>query len=394
MKFEFQPVILAEWVEKTRAWRRPGAVIHAVEPSTLAALREEFEQRAANEDVERLVAWLADKPPRDRRAFARIPAQSWPDRLIHLWHTCLGSIRTDARTFWTLIDGMHRLGDGRVWPTVQREWERHQEALQASCAAEADVWAAYAAAGDPAEHVAQQVRRADGPPLESLFDLYRIPPQSPWYWQVFVTACKNAPASFFSRMQDEFRAALKALSDTDRQRAVDAFLTACDPFVMHALAHAVHEQMADPRSRPELWTHVGEPQRATYMRWLADQQLRQFFADDNERYQFWRRYLHHIDEVVVMGQQQGILLMSRQAVIVEGLNTGYATYVYSRRRFEEMFSDLLPLLVHPHTALQVKLGQLRRQNDVYRDGHLRHVSGWPMRYAAWLHQNLGWEAKS
>lgn len=384
---------LAVWVEKTKAWRRPGGDVPPANPMTLSTLRQAFEKRAQTQDAAQLQAWLREQPPRVRREFARIFFQGWPDDWVRLWRSCLQAIRTNARTFWVLLDVMYRSGDERVWPAVRGEWERHLQALVDSCGAEAELWSAYVMAEDPARFVAQRWRQDDGDSVEAILDPFHIPLHSAWHRRVFLAACAGAKSMFFSRWREEFLAGLQAWSDRDRQQAVDAYLFACDPDALPDLTQAIHHQMADPRARPALWEFVGQAQRTKFLRWLADQRLRAFFAEDNERYQFWRTYLHHIDEVVVVDQKQGILMMSSQAVILEGLHVGNATYIYHRRRFEVEFAGLMAQLADPHRALQVKMSSLRNPDAVHRDGHLRHFSGWPMRYASWLQRNLGWEAK-
>ncbi|MCL6547677.1 MAG: hypothetical protein K6T30_02060 [Alicyclobacillus sp.] len=394
MKFEYRPVLLAAWVASTQQWRRPGFSLSVAEDlATEEELRKEFVALAAEADVATLVQWLARKPIKVRRTFPKIFLATWSDTLADRWASCIRGVRTDEWWFQPLLAVCHGQGDRRVWPVVQEQWRRHRERLASRLRDDAPRWEAYLQSDDPAGHLGSAALQAEARTFSEVMQQYEVPSASPWFWAAFQAACARADQAFFLTNKETFEQAMSTLGLDDLQGVVDRFILVSNLAEVDLLARMVHQRLGDPRLKPELWHGVQAPQKEKFSVWLKDVQLREVFAHDNERYQFWQHYLPHIDQLVIIDHHRSLVLFSPNVVVLEGLGTAQATYIYHRSVFESAFANILPRLKDPETALTVRREHLRNPDLVVPGGRLSHYAFWQYRHSRWLYENLGWEAK-
>lgn len=88
-----------------------------------------------------------------------------------------------------------------------------------------------------------------------------------------------------------------------------------------------------PAALGPFWSRVDQSKRLIIQRKLASKMIGDFFEDMDDpemRYDFWRRYIDHFVDVAYPRNRSRIMMVFRNAVIVEFRDLGNAAYVYER----------------------------------------------------------------
>lgn len=76
--------------------------------------------------------------------------------------------------------------------------------------------------------------------------------------------------------------------------------------------------------------------------WIQELRLKVFFdldiGEGNERFEFWRRYLNKVQELHINTAEGRLFMTFTQVVIIEFIQTGNATYVYSKKEGENLIN--------------------------------------------------------
>jgi hypothetical protein len=104
-----------------------------------------------------------------------------------------------------------------------------------------------------------------------------------------------------------------------------------------------------------------------------------FFAEDHERYNFWKQYADRVDELHADLENGRLFLDFGTFGVVEFKQTGNATYVYRKEYFRKMLELNQRRVTNPHGSLKDK---------TYAIAHLSHYSGWQRKFHRRLRELL------
>ncbi|WP_053959408.1 EH signature domain-containing protein [Sulfobacillus thermosulfidooxidans] len=131
----------------------------------------------------------------------------------------------------------------------------------------------------------------------------------------------------------------------------------------------------NPELPTEAWRKVGDDARERVRQWLRLQRLKQFFSQDNARFQFWKGYLdrcRHVEIWEELTAHSAVVLYFDKIVAVEYSYVGNACYLY-------LPQDIDIVRRHAHNSLHLK-DQEKAQRRLLHSG-------------AWQ-ENFKWELES
>lgn len=122
------------------------------------------------------------------------------------------------------------------------------------------------------------------------------------------------------------------------QELIKAYLEARNHEQFHPkLLEQAIKRLHDPRERMADWGFLSEFAINEVNRWLLEIELKKFFeGDTNRRFEYWKRYLHYIKNVVQLkgrNDPKVAFIYFEDVVVVEFGNIG-AAYFYHKRGFD------------------------------------------------------------
>ena len=137
-------------------------------------------------------------------------------------------------------------------------------------------------------------------------------------------------------------------------------------------------------TQTEFWRPVSDPVRTEFRRWANERVLRAYFEKINDpdgRFDFWKQYLDHIEDVAVELDGQVGLIDFEHFGVAEFSRTGNAAYVYPSR----VFGVLRNIRATVEGDIKDKSGTVTRPNGGPNgDGRMIHMSDWQTRYRSWI----------
>jgi hypothetical protein len=160
------------------------------------------------------------------------------------------------------------------------------------------------------------------------------------------------------------------------------------------------------KTKPTLWTNIGQAEKEKFHRHIIKRRLLEFFGKLNqhsERYKYWNKFFHKLDDVILPDKNQTILMYFRDLVILETLEIG-AVFIYSNEVFDKHLQK------HVDHAIRTKrnnsddyelenLSRTRLMDKTlvlqvkWRDGRIVHrPNSWQDKVDAYL-KDFGWEVR-
>ncbi len=151
-------------------------------------------------------------------------------------------------------------------------------------------------------------------------------------------------------------------------------LEECAEAVMRAIRRRVGVPYEHERLNPR-WEAVGEEQREKFQQWWMRREIDKFFNHDNERHQFWIRYVPHMRRIDRAPRVGALVMWFPRVVVVEFAAVGNAAYGYRPEVFAQAFGRFGDLRnVVNHSSLKDRdLAEFR----------VKHHQGW-RREAGWI----------
>jgi hypothetical protein len=204
----------------------------------------------------------------------------------------------------------------------------------------------------------------------------------------------------FERLYD------RNLSNNVRAQLIELFIRHSKLNQFPDLVEKIYFDFQHYIAKPQMWESIGQAEKEKFHRHIIKRRLKEFFGNLNqnhERFIYWKKFFHKIDDVILPDTNQTILMYFRDLVILEILGTG-AIYIYTREDFQQYFKK------HVDYAMKTKreskddfelsnLSRTRLMNkDLvhyanYRDGWFSHHSGWQLKVDAYL-KDCGWEVRT
>ncbi|MCK9858311.1 hypothetical protein [Paenibacillus sp. ATY16] len=132
-------------------------------------------------------------------------------------------------------------------------------------------------------------------------------------------------------------------------------------FIMEQAIRRLH----DPRERNADWHFLNDESMLEVNRWLLEIELKKFFeGDTNQRFEFWKRYLLQIDNVVQLKEKNDpkvAFIYFKDFVVVEFGNIGSA-YFYHRVGFDQK------ILSRTYSA------EFKRKSETGKEGMLKETA--------------------
>ncbi|XEC95689.1 hypothetical protein AB6A23_03695 [Paenibacillus tarimensis] len=159
------------------------------------------------------------------------------------------------------------------------------------------------------------------------------------------------------------------------------------------------KRLHDPRERMVDWTFLSEKALSDVKRWLVVNELRKFFeGDNNRRFEYWKRYLHYIDNVTQLrgnGDPKVAFIYFRQFVVVEFGNIGSA-YFYHREGFDNWILSRTTSHNFRRRSTNVKESLLKETARTMRgdplfinkEGHFGYYETWSRKFTRHMQEYL------
>lgn len=185
---------------------------------------------------------------------------------------------------------------------------------------------------------------------------------------------------------------LEQYSMIDYQELIKKYLESRkrDQFHIMVIEQAVR-RLHDPRERREDWHFLNERSMDEVIRWLIEIELKKFFEGDaNRRFDFWKRYLLEIENVVLLkgrNEPKVAFIYFKEFVVVEFGNIG-AAYFYHREGFEYRILRYTNSYEFRRKSTTGKENALKETDKQYRGhplfihrlGHHGHYSTWTYKF--------------
>ncbi len=134
-------------------------------------------------------------------------------------------------------------------------------------------------------------------------------------------------------------------------------------------------RLHDPRERMADWEFLSESSLNEVNRWLLEIELQKFFeGDTNRRFEYWKRYLHYITNVVQLkgyNDPKVAFIYFDHFVVVEFGNIG-AAYFYHKRGFERFILSRTQQSEFKNKGLSAK-ENLLKETDKSKNGELLYI---------------------
>jgi hypothetical protein len=132
---------------------------------------------------------------------------------------------------------------------------------------------------------------------------------------------------------------LKLMSPSQKSVVINRYLSvlSIEQFQDKLLEWLIRE-WGKPVNGSEAWKQISSPNIQKVNEWIKLKQLKDFFEDDNERFLFWKSYLHDTEDYDTFKSLKILIMYYETVVIVVFGNIGNATYIYSRDVFQQHFS--------------------------------------------------------
>lgn len=187
---------------------------------------------------------------------------------------------------------------------------------------------------------------------------------------------------FIKKQGIEFiRQKLESLTLDTYKEIIDKYLTGFNHADYHdELFTQVIRRLNDPRTNISRWNNISEQSIEKVKKRLIRDELYDFFEYDSERFNYWKRYLDHVQDVDYIVEPPIAAMYFKEFVVVEFANVGNAAYFYERNGFAENLANKL--------KYNVPESLLKDQNAPYYIQKLNHAGHWPQRYDEYMHYYL------
>ena len=145
-------------------------------------------------------------------------------------------------------------------------------------------------------------------------------------------------------------------------------------FIMNLLL----QRLGNPTESTLKWDGMNEKSINKTKQWVFQQQLREFL--DNERFQYWKKYLHLTNDVRTINDPPISAMYFGDFVVVEFANKNNAAYFYETKGFESTLSKKL--------KTGTKEGYLKNKYADFYINKLNHTSSWNSRFDQFMYQYL------
>lgn len=138
---------------------------------------------------------------------------------------------------------------------------------------------------------------------------------------------------------------------------------------------AIQNLTGPPADDRAFWKDVSTEARAAFALWLRDRELTGYLGGENDRVDFWRRYLVQLQRMVRSRDRSTVLLYFDGWVAVQFVDSGKATFLFQEHAVRNW--QLFPELRLYSTACRLR----RQANSGYLDSYEQrgHVHTWQAR---------------
>ncbi|WP_175615433.1 EH signature domain-containing protein [Piscibacillus halophilus] len=165
----------------------------------------------------------------------------------------------------------------------------------------------------------------------------------------------------------------------DYKQAMDLYLNSFELDDLHDfIMSLVLQRLGNPTESTLKWYRMTEESINKAKQWVYQQQLKEFL--DNERFQYWKKYLHLTHDVKTINEPPISAMYFGDFVVVEFANKGNAAYFYKTEGFERTLSRNL--------KTGTKVEYLKNQYADFYINKLNHSGGWNYRFDTYMNQYL------
>lgn len=182
------------------------------------------------------------------------------------------------------------------------------------------------------------------------------------------------------------------------QELIKAYLEARNHEQFHPmLLEQAIKRLHDPRERMADWVFLSDFAMNEVNRWLLEIELKKFFEGDiSHRFEYWKRYMHYIKDVVQLkgwNDPKVAFIYFEDIVVVEFGNIG-AAYFYHRRGFDKYIlsrttgTDFEKKSV---TAKESLLKDMRKYDEplfIHKLGHHGFFETWTSKFTSHMQEYL------
>ncbi len=400
MKYEYEPAVLRAWMRENRRPLRNKVDenVRKRNESWMESLVSEFRQVEYKTAID-FRTWVQTL---NRRQKLLLPS---------LYHTRLkNEIReemlkvmkevaeTERRSFRFLLNATYQTGDfENLWKIVKHSYDNHHYWIIKRWKkenADIEVWQKFLASLNPTNYLAMHTVHS-GHRVHHVLEKFYLTEGFVAFREVAMHMYKYAKESFFITEQQLFMKHFDTATNMEQQKMVDYLLKKCTINKVQTIGRLVFEKIKTYRRKPMLWRTVGDEEKKRFARWMMNYGVEEFFIggldQTNERFQYWKRYLHRLEDLVIMDKNTTLIMYFSDCVIVEVLGRG-AVYVYENKVFFKHFQPTLDkMLDEKETEGEIRRNKRFQLSDrTLALGFLVHGGGWKINLDKWFESNLGW----
>lgn len=362
-------------------------------------IRPLFMSYMQSNDLNGFFTWITLLRPRELLSVITL----FENHLDERWKNALltgirDTVEKDRRAFRIILEVLYdTLAVSQLWNIVQLSYNRHQSRVERRIDSEhRESWRSFVMSKDPIDHLSELVRHDESGTIKTMGKFF-ILEFSTFFREVFFKTLSDANTDFFIREEAVYIRLFDDAPSTERQMMAASVIRNCDLNRVATISNLIYKRMDTHTKKPALWHLVRDVEKRKFATWILRQEMKNFFSGVNqhhERYLYWRKFAGTLEDIVVIGKRQTMVMYFEDVVIIELVGrTAGAGYVYDRKTFNSYFQNKISrMLVSREHGIDADLKREELINpDLVLGKRLIHRGSWQNDFDHWINGNLGWE---
>ena len=402
MKYVYEFHLLNNWARDNREFRikMNDDMSGAKYQSKLEGLKQEF---LSLPYFQKSSTWMKSLSKRQRNLVPYLYDKNLEAKQkTFLLHAIKSSIPEERRMFRTLVDVLYQTCDvDALWELVRSSQVAHSERIERRMELEqSNKWEKFLQTDKPISYLAEEGYKSDKGFIEEL-STYYLTENMPLFKYVLLDVLKIADEDFFIKEKKLYKKYFSDASNLEQQDMAENLIKKCKLNRVEDLGKLIYEKLKTYRRKPTLWKNVSEDEKRRFANWIMRLELKDFFEQvdkSHERYQYWKKFIFKLEDVVVTDGKRTLVMYFADVVIIEVLATG-AVYIYNHYKFKRYFQQKVDKYLadkektYPRGFFpkELKRSELMDKGHIVKGGWLTHIGKWQERFDEQLKLNLSWE---